>query len=395
MKYYFKAKEKDNKKISGKIEAQSKEELKRSLLENNLYPIVIYKDYNLRFNNKIKDKVLLNFIQDWYSLEMSNVKSQDSLTIIKDNTNSRLLRNVLSLILINLNQGVSIIQSFEMYKSYFPEIFIEMLNIGFINDNMKESLKLLKEYYTDLIANNGKVTSALIYPKILLITIFIAIIVVSKFIVPNFYNLYSEMNITLTGINKFIFDVMLFIGNNIIYITLGVIFLIIIFKYLKSKNKVKDFIDGIKMKLPFFKDIIRVQNTYLFCKSSEILWSNNYNKLSSLNIIKKILPNKKYQNSIDSIEQNIAKGDLFGDALEKEHLFDLNLSKMLIIGEKSNSILTNIKNACTWYSFELQNKTNKMLKVLEPLMIALMSLVVLIIILIIFVPMISSLRGVL
>ena len=393
MKLYFVSKDKNNKKIKGRVDAIDKNDLKNTLISNGLYPSLILKDYYL-LSSKLKDKVLLEFIQDWYSLECSNIKTQDSLEIIKDNTNNKHLRNVLQLIIIRTNQGFDIIDSFMLHKNYFPEIFLEMLKIGFVKDNIKNSLSLLKEYYTDLLDKTNKISSAMVYPKILLVTIFLAIIVVSKFVVPNFDNLYKEMNVELPKFTKIIFTVMLFIGNNLIYILLGLLLLLFTLLLFKRTNFYSKLKGNFMYKFFLTKDLVRAQNTYLFCKSCEILWESNYNKIDSIDIIKEILPNKIYQDSMNWVKKDIQDGLLVGEAIQKTKLFDSNLSNMLIIGEKTNALLINLKNACIWYSFELKNKTNKLIKLVEPLMIALMAIFIFVIILIIFVPMITSLKGV-
>ena len=391
-KYLFKAKNQDNVLIKGYLNGLNKDSIKDELLSNGLYPISISRDYALFSKKKIKDKVLLNFIQEWYSLEKSQINSQDAINIIKNKESNPLLRSVLNIITIKLNEGYNIIECFEKVREYFPEIFIEMLNVGFLKSNMIESLNLLKDYYSEKIKNANKLKNALVYPKILFFVIVVALIVVSKFIVPSFNNLYQELGKELTGFTKIVFDILNFIGNNLLIVILFVLLSLLLI-YLFKKTKVyKKTIDKIKLTLPIIKSLERVSNIYLFIKSTNILWHNNYNKIDSIDIISRLLPNYYYQKEFLKIKNDVEKGVLFGQALRKSKLFDQNVCDILTIGEEMNVLNDNIENACIWYNFELQLKSERFTKIIEPLSILMMAGFVLLIILVIFIPMISSIR---
>lgn len=391
-KYYFKAKDKENKLIKGYLNAENKEEIKKELLINGLYPISISRDYALFSKRKITDKVLLNFIQQWYALEKSNINSQDAISVIKEKESNKLLRSVLNIIIIKLNEGYTIAECFDKVRDFFPEIFVEMLNVGFLQSNMVESLNLLKDYYIEKNKNTNKIKNALLYPKILLIALFAALIVVSKFIVPSFKSLYVELGKELTGFSKWIFTFLTFIGDNLILVLLFILLLVVLFFIFKKTIIYKKIIDKLKLIMPFFNDLEKTANIYLFLKSTNILWHNNYNKIESIDIISRLLPNYYYQKEFINVKYDVEKGTLFGKALSKSKLFDQNVCDILTIGEEMNVLNENINNACVWYSFELQTKTERFTKIIEPLMIFLMAAFILLIILVIFIPMISSIR---
>ena len=146
------------------------------------------------------------------------------------------------------------------------------------------------------------------------------------------------------------------------------------------------------MFFPFFKELEKVSNIYLFLKSTSILWRNNFSKIDSIDIISRLLPNYYYQMEFLKIKKNVESGELFGKALSKSKLFDQNVCEILTIGEEMNVLDDNIENACIWYNFELQLKTERFTKMIEPLSIFIMAGFILLIILVIFIPMISSIR---
>ena len=391
-KYLFKAKTKDNKIIKGYLNASSKEKLRQELLANGLYPLSLFKDYQIFKTHKIKDSVLLNFIQEWYALEKSNINSQEALNVIKNKENNKLMRSVLNIITIKLNEGYNIFECFASVKEFFPEIFIEMLNIGFMKSNMLSCLELLKDYYIDKNKNANKIKNALVYPKILFVALFLALIVVSKFIVPQFKSLYRELKTTLNGFSNFVFKILTFIGDNLFTIIVFTIGSVILFMLFKRTELYKKIFDKIKLKIPVYKHLERTNNIYLFLKSINILWKNNFNKLDSIDVISRLLPNYYYQVEFLKIKEDVEKGMLFGKSISLRKLFDQNVCDILSIGEEMNVLDENIENACVWYSFELSSKTEKFIKIIEPLSIFVMALFVLMLILVIFIPMMNSIK---
>ena len=392
MKFYFKAKNQFNETIKGRMESPNKERLQSDLLHNQLYPLIILKDYPIFVKKTIKDKNLLSFIQEWHSLESSGIKTQDSIRIIKDNTNDKTLRNALNLISLNLDKGIDVKEGFNSCRYYFPELFIEILNIGFDQGNMSECLSLLKDYYLDKTKNQAKIKNALIYPKILLITLFLAILIISKFIVPQFQIFIEEIGTAMNPFTKAIFHILNIINNHIALIIIIAIALVLFIFLIKRNKKYQRLMDFLKLRIPIIKDLIEAQNIYLFCKTSLILWLSNYNKIKSIDIVSKIVPNYYFKKALKNAEQLIYEGMLFGEALDKQDIFDSNLCRILKVGEENNVIITNLANACTWYNYELQYKTENFLKVIEPLSIVVMALFIFFIIIVVFMPMLSSIK---
>lgn len=389
MEYNFVGKDFDNNLVKGTLECSSKSELIDFFYKQNILITRIAKNYHLFKDKPIKTHELINFIEEWYSLELARINTQESLNTIKNNTVNKKLRNVLQLILIDLNQGLKLSDAFDKRSEYFPKIFLEIIKVGIEKGEMEDALHTLLNFYKEQNDSNSKIKNALIYPKILLVVFFAAFLVICKFIVPSFYTMFTEAHVELSGLTYGIMKTLIFIGNNLFYILGAIIFVIILYTLLKKTNSFKYVKSKIELRLSKQKNLYY---TYLFCKTLNLLWHYGYSKIDSMNMVSLILTNSYISDKLNYVKEDIEKGMLIGDALNKWHLFDETLSKMLIVGETTNYLESNMNNAANYYHFEYSIKLNRFIKLIEPAIIVFMAILIGFVILVIFIPMLNAFK---
>lgn len=389
MEYNFVGKDCDNNIIKGQMDCLTKDELTEYFYKQNIYIKRILKNYHLFKPRLIKDHELINFIEEWYSLELAKINTQDAIATIKNNTVNKKLKNNLQLILLDLNQGYKLTDAFDRRSSYFPQVFLEIIKIGLDKGEMANTLATLLSFYKEQNDLNSKIKNALIYPKILLLVFFAAFLVICKFIVPSFYSMFNEAHVELGKLTFGVMRALIFIGNNLLYIILIILFVIILYTILKNTYYFKYLKSKIEIKVSKKKNLYY---TYLFCKTLSLLWHYGYPKTTSMMMVANIIPNAYISKRLIDAKDDIEKGMLIGDALNNAGLFDETLSKMLIVGETTNYLENNMQNAANYYHFEYSTKLNRFIKLIEPAIIVIMALLISFVILVIFIPMLNAFK---
>ena len=390
MEYLFVGRDQNNEIIRGKSEAASKEELKSKYLRQKIYLTSIKRDYHLLKKKKIKTKELLRLIEEWQSLEEAKITMQESLAIMQNNATSKRMKNTLQQIIFSINSGSSVIDAFDECSDDFPELFLSIIRIGLARGQMKQTLQMLAEFYKEEAALKGKVSSALIYPKILLVVFLVAFIVVCKFIVPSFYAMFNESNVALNKTTTIVMLSLIYIGNHLLIFGLAIIGLILLFKLLLKSDAIHQRIDYLRLKL--FKRYHQIYYSYVFSKTLYLIWRCGYLKNESISLCATVLPNYYLKRSLEDVRSKMEQGTYLGIALEDAHLFDETLCKMLIIGEQGDFMLTNAQNASHYYHLQYQANLDRLVKMIEPSIILVMALLIGFIILVIFIPMLNAFR---
>ena len=388
--YVFKGKNIKGDKVRGNISGLNKEIIYKELELKGIFVEKITRDYHIIKTKKIKSELLLNFIEEWYNLEITNLTTQDCLEIIKENSLNKKLKTVLTDILANANAGMALHECFREYNEYFPEIFLNQIVNGIRVGNIIDTLLMLKNYYKEQVIFQSKIKKSLIYPKLLGVILICVIFVLSKFIIPSFYELFSYENDILNSFSLKILKFLIFLGNNYIFFLIGIFLIFIILRQIFTKTSIKKVID--KLKIYIFKKYCKLYITSIVSSTLFLYWNLGVNKIDALDIINDIINNDYYKSKFSKAIEMIRSGMMMGESFEKIKIFDRTFTKMIKIGEQNNCINDNLYNASTYYQSKLNSFVDNRIKLLEPLLILLMSMFVLGIILIIFIPIFNGFK---
>lgn len=392
MDYIFSAKDIKNNKYRGYLKATSKKEVYDYLLSRNLFPYYIARDYKLIKERKIKLKILNELIRQWLSLEKAKVPTQEAIKIISLNINNKLMKNILLQVTFDLSNGINLKDSLEKHRSYFPDFFITHIISGMEKGNLINTLELLFDYYNNKYIIDNKIKNSLVYPKLLILVFMFTFIIICMFIIPTFESLYNSFSTKNNSTFFKIFRIIKFVNSNLQLFILLIIMLFLFLFMIGKLKKVKYLKDYFKTLI--FKRYYLIYYTYLFSQSVCLLWDMSFNKFDSIDILKCCIPNLYYQERIINLKEDIEKGLLFSDSLEKNRLFDVAYQKMFKISEYGNFQDNNLKRAAEYYKFEYLQILERRTKMIEPILILFVSILVIGLILFMFMPMINNIKEV-
>lgn len=152
------------------------------LIERNL-ELISYKIILKRY--KVSNKTLLEFTYNLISLLETNMNIILALELIISQE-----EKIFSAILWNIRKdiinGSSIYDAFSKYKEIFPNIYLNLISVGEktnnINENFFKAYENLK--FKEQLAE--KIKEAIFYPAIISVFLFLLIIFVFSYVLPNF-----------------------------------------------------------------------------------------------------------------------------------------------------------------------------------------------------------------
>lgn len=422
--------------VRNRVEAASKQNLLRALKENDLMPITIeqvayssrkqknkkknVKDLeeimknvnttqiNTKKTSTIKEKVnmylsktekitnrdLVVFTQNFYLLKKANFNNIHALKTIMDSTENITFKGILEDILAGVEAGENMYTTMEYYSDVFPFIYINMIKVGELSGSLTNSLEQAVKYLDSTEALNKKIRQILI-PNIVQFVLLIVMLLVGTIVaIPAIQNIYDEMGSTdtLPAITLWFQGV---VNNLMIYWYIPIVFILVltagIIFYINTPKGKYNF-HYFKYKMPIFGQLIFALDFSRFLKAMLLNLENGMRIQEAIEVSKNVVENYVMLSIIETSLNNILIGDSWIEPFEKSGLPNAMMTEMLKIGMQTN--LTEMMAKLVEYmEIDIDNIMGKIMKVLPEIVYLIVGCVLIFFVLVVLAPCIEVYMG--
>ena len=191
--FRYTAKSMEGKIQRGTMEAAGEGALQQMLKEQGLYLIEAKDAAAVKKHKKLSARQLSEFSKELSTLLASGVSIVRALEIIAEEEGISPVTKALYLdILAELKRGLSLSEAMEM-KQCFPELMLGMIRSGEGSGNIDAVMNRLALHYERENRLKQQVQSAMTYPMVLLVMSILVVILIVTFILPQFEELFAEM----------------------------------------------------------------------------------------------------------------------------------------------------------------------------------------------------------
>ena len=434
--YMYKAVTSSGLVIRNRVEAGSKQNLLRTLKENDLMPITIeqvaysakkkktkkknIKDIeeimknvnttqiNTKKQSTLKEKInmylsktekvtsrdLVIFTQNFYLLKKANFNNIHALNTIIGSTENVTFKGVLEDILAGVESGENMYTTMEYYSDIFPFIYINMIKVGELSGSLTNSLEQAVTYLDSSEALNKKIRGILI-PNIAQFVLLMVMLVIGTLVaIPAIQNVYAEMGSTDTlpaatlWFQKFLNGVIKFwyIPVSIIVAAVaGIIFYI-------NTPKGKYNFDYFKYKMPVFGQLIFSLDFSRLMKAMLLNLENGMRIQEAIEVSKNVVQNYVMLSIIETSINNILIGDSWIEPFEKSGLAKSMITEMLKIGMQTD-LNEMIAKLVEYMDMDIDNIMQKIVKVLPEVTYLIVGVVLIFFVLVVLAPCIQVYMG--
>lgn len=393
-KFKYTAVDVNNKKTSGILLAENESELRKMLMESNLYLVSskALSDKSITFfmlSSKVKVSEVTTFAREFAIMISAGIPIVDSLDTLRNQPYSKLFKRILSIVHNDVRSGSLLSEAFSKHKKVFPELFISMTYVGEVSGSLDSILNELADYYERDNKIKRRAKSALIYPAILAVLTLAVLVLLVAVIIPTFKTTLQKLDVEMPGLTLFVLSISDFFSNNweIILIVLAALAVIIFISF--RFEKVKYGFDALKAKLPVMRKVTLSLVSSRFARGFGTLIASGVDVVKSLEIMGNIIGNRYYQKRYWAAYQDIKEGHNIATAFQNHKVFPEILIQMIAIGEKTGSLDNVIRRTTGYFDDQVETSLTRMTALLEPTIICFLGLVVAIIILSVFSPLLN------
>ena len=229
------------------------------------------------------------------------------------------------------------------------------------------------------------------YPAVLLVMSVAVVILIVTFILPQFEELFSEME-SLPMVTELLLAISDFLVSRW-YLALFMVFVIgLLLRIILKIYRVRRTVDFIKVRMPVIGKLNKVIYTARFARTLSSLYSSGMPIVAALQTAGGTIGNLyvEGQGQFEQVAVTVRSGVPLSQALKEVDGLLRKLSSTILVGEESGRLDTMLDSIAMTMEEEAEAATKRLVTMLEPVLICLMAMVVGFIIIAVMLPIYDS-----
>lgn len=377
----------------GFVEASSKEAALEVLQGYGLYATVLVevKDpfwrSKIRFLNEASHKDIVSFTRQLAIMLKSNIPLVESFETIAHQTRKEGFQEKLLKIAESVGGGETISKSLAEFPEMFSPFYVGMLKSGEASGRIPESLNYLADYLEKQQNFKNQVIAGLAYPGFVLVVFFGIAIVMCIFVIPNFEQVFADMEMELPILTQVVLGSANFMKKwgMALFLILAVLIGAAIYLFRDEENKKK--LDKFLLDLPLVGNLMSKMLLSRIALNLSTLVAGGVPISQSLEITSDLVANDVYKTIILKAREGVRAGRPISSVLATyPKRFPFLFIQMVTIGEKTGRLESSLQNVVDLYEGEVNKSVEAMTKLLEPILIIILGIAVAVFALALFVP---------
>jgi len=382
-------------KVSGKIEAESMENANILLVSRDLIPLRIKAESTetgtwlkyLTGETSIRATDLVMFTKQFHSMLVAGIPILRILAIIEAQTEHRGMKEAISNIIKDINQGASLSDAMQKFPKMFDRLYCDMVRAGETSGSLPTVLERLIYIIEHEAKIKADIKSALRYPIMVVIALIVAFIVLLTFVIPTFAKVFISAGIELpfpTRVAMALYD---FLHQYWYFIVGGIVATsVALYYYLKTSNG-RFAKDSLLLEIPVLGPLFKKSALSRFASIFAILQTSGIPIMQSLTVLSATMGNEALTRAFDNVRERIKEGAGIATPLKSVKYFTPMVIDMIAVGEESGKIDEMMRAVATHYDSEVEYAVKGLSDALTPILIVGLAAIVGFFALAIFMPM--------
>ena len=327
--------------------------------------------------SKLSQKDIALLTGELATLLESGLPLDKSLLVLMDLTeDNERLSKLIAKVLDKVKGGASLADALEQQAGIFSKFYLNMIRAGEAGGSLDDVLKRLSDYLERSQELKDSVSTALIYPAILLVMSLASLFVMLTFVVPQFTEMFESAGKALPVSTQIVVGLANWL-QSYWWALLAVIVSISSYMKFQLADPIRKKVwDGRFLKLPLAGTIITNKETANISRTLGTLLGNGVSILAALVIVRETVDNLVLAAAIQDAEEQLKQGKHLSDALLEKRLFPKMAMQMIKMGEETGRLEEMLLRVATIYDKQLRVAIQRLLAFLEPALIISLGLMI-------------------
>ena len=377
MIYKFDASKADRQVFSGTIEALSEKMAEEALYRAGYKYVLDLKPKNAPqslakliptfFGVKTAD--IIDFSRQLAAFLDSGSSLRLGLELLRDQSDKAAMKEMISQIIENLEQGIAFSQAVKNLSSIFPFSYWQIVQSSEKAGDLARGLKQIADYMEQRSQINNRIRGALTYPAFVVVLAIGVVILLVTTVLPPILKLFKSFNTELPPLTRFAMSSLQFLTDYKIQLLLAVVILVAGIWAFSRIPQGRVILDGLILKIPVLGTIIIQNNLGHFCRTASMLMTAGLPLPSIMDIsIKVVSRNQVILKSLTNLRTRLMQGEGLAVPISQDKLFPRMMARMIAVGEQTGTLDASLATLAAYYEDRANKKTQSLISLIEPVM---------------------------
>jgi type IV pilus assembly protein PilC len=324
------------------------------------------------FGNRVKLKELAVMARQFATMINSGLSLLRALTILKEQTASKPLANVLNEVRNDVETGTALSAALGKHPKVFPPLMVNMTKAGEVGGFLDSVMLQIADNYEAEVKLRSKVKSAMTYPVVVLCIAILAVLGMLLFVVPTFTKMFKELGGKLPLPTQILVNISNELKILLPVLILLVIAFVVVWTKVRLTPQVRNVIDPLKLKMPVFGNLFRKIAVARFSRNLGTMMHSGVPILQSLDIVADTTGNVVLGRAVRDVQSSVRNGESLTAPLSQHPVFPPMVVQMMAVGEDTGALDSMLAKIAQFYDQEVEATTESLTALIEPLMIAFM-----------------------
>lgn len=375
--FEYSAKDNEGNTKKGMADAANQQLAIGALADKGLKVISIKERKQLAFMsilNRVKAKDVVIFSRQFAVMISANIPIVQALKVLIDQTENITLKMIVSEIADEVSGGSKLSDALAKRKKIFSQFYVSVVRAGETSGKLDEVLNYLADEMEKDYDMMHKIRGAMIYPVFVLVGLGVVGSVMMVWVVPKLTGIIAETGGELPIATRILMGVSGFMQGYWWLILIGIVGLIVGFKYYVRIPAGRHQVDYLKLKAPIFGPLFQKIALVRFTRSLKTLIAGGVAIASSLQIAADVVGNSVYKDLIERTKEAVEGGNSISSVFVMSDEIPSMVSQMLAVGEKTGKLDIILDRVTDFYSREISNTVANLVTLMEPLIMVLMGI---------------------
>ncbi len=337
---------------------------------------------------KINLEKFLIFNQQFVTLIRAGLPILKGLDLLADRLTDPKLTPYIKRVRDEVRQGTLLSEAFRL-QGVFPKIYVTSVMAGEKSGSLGEVLERYIIYQKLSLAVRKKVLVSLMYPCVLLVLVFLLIIFLVTYVVPNFAALYSSMSAKLPTITIVLIAIGTTARSYILFFLAAAVIGGFLFSWWSRKESAREKLDAIKIRIPLLGDIWLKYQVAQFSRVLSTLLTGGIPLVQGLETAADSLGTALLRRTLQTAGRSVREGQALSYSLANTGVFPGLAIDMIEVGESTGALPVMLTSVAEFYEDDVNTKMTAALSLIEPAIMIVMGIFVAFVLIALYLPIFS------
>jgi general secretion pathway protein F len=258
-----------------------------------------------------------------------------SLRFLVDTSPNPRVRGILTELRDAVRDGSPFGAALAKHPKSFPRLYVGLIRAGEAGGMLSATLSRLAELLERQRALRSSVTSALIYPAILVVTGVGAIVMLLTTVLPQFTPLFEQAGAALPEPTKIVIGLGHFVSAYGLVTLILLVVMVVAARQGLRRPQIRLFADRTVLRVPVFGGLSRELLAARFARTLGTLLANGVPLVGALSIVTEVIGNKAGELAVRAATESAKGGAGLSRPLQQSGIFPTRLVYLLRLGEET------------------------------------------------------------